>query len=156
MEMVDFVIDHDHIEDPEHLFRCIFYGQNLYIYMNDQLCLSSQAFADRELEPSVDRACLYDHDPCRTQKNNNDGVVMLIALEVRQISVSGRSSDNHITVQYKIDVIPKPTKDNVAHSVISPRPEYQTKSVFRRVRESLSLLASNRGWVLPPADCRKS
>jgi hypothetical protein len=153
----------DRVGDDETLFRCVFFGKKHYrIEPNGVLRISSQAFADRNREPSVDRALLCSNDPTWTQKssggNENDGVVSLVADEVREIPVSSANPDaasgEPKAVEYNIDVVPAPLQGNHAHAVVRPTPTYRTKSVFRRVCEKLAYLASQRGWVLPPIDLR--
>jgi hypothetical protein len=149
----------DYVKDEETLFRCVFFGRAYYtVCPEGVLRLSSQAFADRNREPSVDRAGLCDHNPSWTQKDEKNGVAKLLTLEVRQIPVSGQNpSPLHggaTQIQYHIDVVPDPLQDNIAHAVVRAIPPYQTKSVFRRVCERLVLIASRHGWVIPPADLR--
>jgi hypothetical protein len=149
----------DRVKDEEMLFRCVFFGRNLYKVQPDGVVrLSSQAFADQNTEPSVDRAVLCNNDPSWTQKDEQDGVVSLITIDVRRVSVSGQNPkparDEPIEIQYNIDVVPDPFQDNEAHAVVRPTPPYQTKSVFRRVREALARIAEGYGWVIPPADLR--
>jgi hypothetical protein len=146
------------IDDSEILFRCVFYGRNLYkTEDNGTLRLSSTAFADKKQEPSVDRSSLCKEDPHWTQVDEKDGVVSIVTRDVRSIIKSGKNpdkNDDERTIIYSLDVVPKPTEDNEAHAVVQPSPEYQTKNVFKKVRESLARIASERGWVLPPHDLR--
>jgi hypothetical protein len=70
-----------------------------------------------------------------------------------------------LIAQYKIDVIADPISgqvdqpDNLAHAEIRPMPEYQSKSVFRKLQERLAILATQRieqqDWEIPPADLRQ-
>ena len=148
----------DRVKDEETLFRRVLSGKNLYTVQSGKLRLSSQAFADRKREPSVVRAALCNNDPSWAQQDDHDGVVSLVAIDVRQISVSGLHKEKAPTVQkeiqYNIDVVPRPLEANQAHAVICPTPPYRTNSVFRRVREALVLLASRRNWTIPPVDMR--
>jgi hypothetical protein len=68
----------DIVTDDEIIYRCVFYDRGLYRIVDQRLQLSSQAFADRNQMPSVDRATLRGNDPTQTQKNPEDGVVSLL------------------------------------------------------------------------------
>lgn len=147
----------DVVADDEILYRCVFHGLgNCYRIGAFGLELTSQAFTDRSLAPSVDRAKLCGTDPKHTQKNPHDGVVSLIAGEVRMINVSQNDSKGNPLFEYKIDVFPRPTEDNPSHAQIEPSPEYQSKNYFRKVTQRLALLATERikkqGWEIKPSD----
>jgi hypothetical protein len=61
------------------------------------------------MAPSVDRACLCNYQPGWTQKNERDGVVSLITVEVRMIdTVNQKDAKGNLTFTYKIDVYPRP------------------------------------------------
>ena len=143
------------IGDEEILYRCIFYGKNLYSFKEGKLVISSQAFADRGQKPSVDRASLCNQEPSSTQKTVQDGVISLTCIEVRMIDLAQKDSKGKEKFKYKIDVKSRPLPDNIAHAQIEPTPEYQTKSVFRKLRERLARIAEEREWVIPPQDLRK-
>jgi hypothetical protein len=155
----------DSVSDNEIIYRCVFHGRNLYRTKNGQLQISSQAFADRNQMPSVDRALLRNHQPSQTQKSSDDGVLSLVVLDVRQIdTVRQLDAKGNLVQQHKIDVVPDPTigkvgeADNPAHAEIRPTPAYQTKSVFKKLQESLAKLATERieqkGWEILPSDLR--
>jgi hypothetical protein len=156
----------DIVTDDEIIYRCVFYDRGLYRIVDQRLQLSSQAFADRNQMPSVDRATLRGNDPTPTQKNPEDGVVSLLTQAIRQIdSVRQMDAKGKLIAQYKIDVIADPKSgqvdqpDNLAHAEIRPTPEYQSKSVFRKLQERLALLATQRieqqDWEIPPSDLRQ-
>jgi SepF-like predicted cell division protein (DUF552 family) len=116
--------------------------------------LSSQAFSDRRLQPSVDRAHLCNSDPYFTQKAPNDGVVSVVAAEVREIKdiiqndASGKPILTHV-----IDVIPQAIiPDNPSHAIIDASPAYSNQRVFRRLLERLREIAERRGWMIEPKD----
>jgi len=75
----------DFVGDEEVLYRCVFYGRNLYQIQENTATISSQAFADRGMCPSVDRADLCDNNPYYSQKDEKDAVVSLITKDVRLI-----------------------------------------------------------------------
>lgn len=147
----------DVVTDDELLYRCIFCGLDKYYRIGEfGLELSSQAFTDRNQAPSVDRAKLRDYDPQCTQKNPDDGVVSLIAGEVRMINVSQNDPKGKPVFDYKIDVYPRPTDDNPSHAQIEPSPNYTNKGTFRKVAEKLARLATERikkeDWEIKPQD----
>ncbi|WP_392532507.1 hypothetical protein [Nostoc sp. C117] len=147
----------DVVTDDELLYRCIFCGSGHYYHIRESgLELSSQAFTDRNHAPSVDRAKLCGYDPQCTQKNPDDGVVSLIAGEVRMINVSQNDQKGNPLFNYKIDVCPRPTDDNPSHAQIEPSPDYTNKGTFRKVAEKLARLATQRikkeDWEIKPQD----
>lgn len=149
----------DVVTDDEILYRCVFRGLDKYYRIGESgLELSSQAFTDRNQAPSVDRAKLCGWKPKHTQKNPDDGVVSLIAGEVRMINVSQNDQKGNTLFDYKIDVCPRPTNDNPSHAQIEPSPDYASKGTFRKVSEKLARLATERinkqGWEIEPYELR--
>lgn len=147
----------DVIADDEILYRCVFNGLDNYYRVGEfGLELTSQAFTDRSLAPSVDRAKLCNNNPKHTQKNPNDGVVSLITGEVRMINISQNDPKGNPLFDYKIDVCPRPTQDNPSHAQIEPSPKYKNQKYFRKVTNRLALLATERikkqGWEIKPSD----
>lgn len=106
------------------------------------------AFYDNKNEPSVDRACIHNNDPSKTQGTVEDGVIKLLAGDVRNMEI-----DNH-----KIDIIPDPTDENLAHSriIMIPNvnkvPSDMQKGLRQKFRENLALIANQLGWVIEPAE----
>ncbi|MEA5616340.1 hypothetical protein VB711_00590 [Cronbergia sp. UHCC 0137] len=150
----------DVVTNDELLYRCVFGGLNKYYrFEESELKLSSQAFTDRNQAPSVDRAKLCGFNPKYTQKNPNDGIISLIAGEVRAIDsiVQSDAKGNQLFV-YKIDVCSRPTDENLAHAQIEPSPDYTNKNTFRKVAEKLARLATERvkkqGWEIEPCELR--
>jgi hypothetical protein len=150
----------DIVTDDELLYRCIFCGLNKYYSIEQSgLKLSSQAFTDRNQAPSVDRVKLCGNDPKYTQKNSDDGIVSLVAGQVRAIdSIVQKDSKGNPLFVYKIDVHPRPTANNPAHAQIEPSPDYASKGTFRKVAEKLAWLATervkNQGWEIEPCELR--
>lgn len=151
----------DTVVDDELLYRCVFFGRNCYQIDGKTVHISSQAFADTNQAPSVDRAKLCAFEPIRTQKDVKDGVISLVTIEVRMIdTVVTRNDKGKIICTYKIDVYPAPIvdepnlQDNPAHAEIRPTPEYQSKSVFRKLLERLAFLANQREWEILPYELR--
>ena len=145
------------VTDDELLYRSIPYTKlKDYIQQtNDGIAISSQAFSDRGLKPSVDRAILNENDPSKTQINLRDGVVSLLTSKIRKIDeVKKQSQDGEDLIVYKIDVVHRPTETNFAHAQIEPSPEYETKNIFKKLTRSLAFLATQRireyGWEIAP------
>ncbi|MFN6569928.1 hypothetical protein [Dendronalium sp. ChiSLP03b] len=143
----------DVVTDDELLYRCVFRGLDKYYRIGEfGLELSSQAFTDRNQAPSVDRAKLCGYDPKCTQKNPDDGVGSLITAEVRMINISQNDQKGNPLFDYKIDVCPRPTDENLAHAQIEPSPDYSNKTTFKKVAEKLARLATERikqqGWEI--------
>lgn len=124
----------DFIEDDEELYRRYSYDSETKGKIN------SKAFFDRDRQPSVDRAKLRDFQPALSKWCDTDGVVSLIAGEVRGILI-----ENHT-----IDVIYAPILEdpkNLAHSLITIKPKgnvskSKQKEAFSTLRRSLVLLST--------------
>jgi hypothetical protein len=149
----------DSVADNELLYRCVFYktsdGTKTYKVEGDKAYVSIYAFRDAASAPSVDRALLCRQNPTYTQKNTEDGVVVLICQDVRLIdSVVQKDSKGKEEFTYKIDVLPRRLPDNDAHAQIEPTPTYRSKSVFRKLLERLAFLANQREWEILPWDLR--
>jgi hypothetical protein len=146
----------DFVGDEEVLYRCVFYGRNLYQIQENTAKISSQAFADRNMRPSVDRADLCENNPCHSQKDEKDAIVSLLTKDVRLIdSVIQNNPKGEPEFTYKIDVLPRPFEDNQAHAQIEPSPEYRNKTPFRKLLERLARLADERGWEIEPYELRQ-
>lgn len=150
----------DRVGDAEVLYRRVPTGQNYYRLVGGVLRVSSQAFADRHRAPSVDRAVLCGHDPHWAQESADDGVVSVVASDVRAIDLPQRDLKGNVEFRYGIDVHPDPIaasaerRANPAHAEIRPSPEYRTDSVFKRLLEALARLAGDRPWDVRPVDHR--
>jgi hypothetical protein len=165
MEMVGslriFPVVEDFVANDEILYRCVFcenpYGNKHYKLEDNRVLVSSQAFADRTLSPSIDRASLCGNNPRYTQKNPDDGVVSLICRDVRLIdSVRQNDSRGREEFTYKIDVLYRPLDDNKAHAQIEPTPAYRNRNVFRKLLERLAVLANQREWEILPLEFRQT
>jgi len=120
-----------------------------------KITFSKSAFADRGLKPSVDRASLHGNDSTKTQLVATDGVIGLIARNVRAINdLSSGDSKGNVTALYKIDVIHRPKPDNKAHASVEPSPEYSSDKVFKRLQQQLVRLAdeyfATHEWEIKP------
>ena len=146
----------DKIQDEDKLYRRVPADRNLYHYENGKVFFHSPAFGDRSKEPSLDRAKLRNNDPSLSRQKNSDGIVSVIAKEVRSEPVTVVHGGKEQTI-YNIHVIADPIHEplaerNLAHAVIVPSPEYKSNKAFEKVLLRLSILASSAGWTLPPEE----
>lgn len=149
----------DYVSDEEELYRSVRKDINADEYRYDEntgeLVITSQAFRDSQREPSVDRAKLRDFDPNKSRIGEGDGVVSLIAKDVRQIGdVKSKNTDDEI--EHAVDIKPDPTSDNEAHALITVQPEFfgsdekKKGKSFKLLRKALARLATENGWTLEP------
>ncbi len=131
----------DHVEDDEALYRSV--NPVLWKQRDDGgFYLSSQAFADRNYRPSVDRAKLCGHDPSYTQFRPSDYICGLVAEDVRAISTVVKHDRKGVPqVRHNIDVEPVPLSNNAAHAEIYAVPEISGGRLFARLLERLAYLA---------------
>lgn len=145
----------DFVSGEEKLYRRVPADAQFYRIEKDMVQVSSTVFNDRNQQVSVDRAKLCNNDPKYTQKNPTDGVLALITKNVRAIdSVSSAipAGGNPSKIVYVFDVKHDPIKsdpdspDNLAHAVIISTPDYANNSAFKKLKERLALLVSNKPW----------
>ncbi len=145
----------DFVHNDEILYRRISAGRKLYkIRDNRTIEISSEAFSDRELRVSVDRAKLCNNNPRYTLGNSPGGVVGLVARDVRNIdSLARNDRKGNIIQQFKIDVEPVPLSDNSAHAEIFAIPNFEDgdrKGAFHRLCRRLVRLAEEGQWLILP------
>lgn len=140
------------IEDDEHLYRRVPDDPKLYKGSTggDLVHLSASAFNDRCKRPSVDRATLRGSDPLRSCLDDSDGVVSLIAAEVRKVKVDQLDAKQKPVRTHDIDVLHRPEPHNYAHAQVEPAPSIETNTTFHRLKERLARLAEARGWTVVP------
>ena len=146
----------DRVENDEILYRCV-PPSGVHQVIAGKLELSSTAFNDPTNQPSVDRAGLCGNNPSHTKKSPHDGVVKLVACEVRRIELA-RSEPNAKPANYRVDVMPDPVlpgndrglPSNLAHALIVADPTINSGSRFKKLKEALARLASNGGWLIEP------
>jgi len=139
------------VANDETLYRRVQFGRDHYTVEQGVVRISSQAFSDSEFKPSVDRAILRDNNPRNAMKAATDGILTLVASDVRSIPLQRFNPD----VEYLVDVLPDAIEndpelpDNPAHAKICTTPPCE-KNVFRRLKEALAQLASGKWSVKPP------
>src|SRR5579872_6191853 len=132
----------DHVADEELLYRRVRLLPGLFVEADGKVRPSSQAFNDRYRRPSVDRANLRGGDPTKSQIEESDSIVSLVAQDIRDIkTVEQRNEKGEVIHRYMIDVEPKPEPDNPAHAEIFAVPEFSSEGAFRRLKERLAQLA---------------
>lgn len=146
--------------DDEELYRSVRSGLDAeeYIYHKGKLRIRSNAFRDIGKKPSVDRAKLKDFNPFCSRLSDTDGIVSLIAGDIRIIKeVETKTEDRDAT--HVVDVIydpnPESEPENYAHSQIVVDPEFfgtssKKKKTFYKLQRALARLATKRGWTLVP------
>lgn len=106
------------------------------------------------MQPSVDRSALCNSDPSHTKKSDTDGVVSVIADEVRAIKeVTQNDANGNVITTHAVDVIPDAIiPENPAHALIVASPAYANQRVFKKLLERLRQLAERHGWAIEPTD----
>lgn len=143
------------VDNEEALYRSVRPNSDEYHYDSGKLQITYRAFQDKNLRPSVDRAKLRLFNPESSKLGTSDGIVTLIAQEVRNIGeVTTRVSDVE-NKKHAVDVIHRPENDNPSHSQIEVAPHFFGSSnkqdkAFKLLRISLARLATERGWTLEP------
>jgi hypothetical protein len=117
------------------------------VFRGGKLTLTSQAFNDTGLKPSVDRAKMRSAE--ESKRGPTDGICSLIADEVRGITTVLHQQSK---MPYEVDVKWRPIlPENPAHAQIEVEPEFENKTRFNKLKDALCRLASERGWVIEPA-----
>lgn len=127
-----------------------------YARDQDGVRISSQAFSDRSMRPSVDREAICG-SPTVTQNEPDNGVLRLIAREVRAISAATNDAKGKPVLTHLVDVHPDPlpatgnTAANPAHAEVRAAPVIESNATFRRILERLARLST---WEIVPKDVR--
>ncbi|KVR15065.1 hypothetical protein WK13_11805 [Burkholderia ubonensis] len=147
----------DSIDNAEHLYRRVPNLPTMFRVENNKLRLSSSVFNDPEStngqkQPSVDRAKLRNFDPAQSKTAPTQGIVGLIAGDVRLIQNVSKS-DNAGNVQYvhDVDVVPDPLPHNNSHALVTVSPQFESRRPFDRLKDSLARLAEKQGWLVEPS-----
>lgn len=149
------MISDDFVDDDEILYRRIPAGRRLYKYKIDgTIEISSEAFSDRELRISVDRAKLCGNNPRYTLGDIAGGVIALVAQDIRGVDDLTRNDSKGNPIQrFKIDVEPVPLPNNTAHAEIFAFPAFadvDKKGAFHRLCRRLVRLAEAQQWAIMP------
>ena len=153
--------ENDHVEDDEELYRNVSSDpkRNHYSYETGSLIIEPEAFWDTSSSkhPSVDRANLLDNDPHRALLNDTNGIVSLMAGDVRTRTVEDVNKVRD-SVPHAVNVIFCPTCERPAHAEIIIVPEHfvsrnKQRKAFRFLQKALARLANEfiaeHGWTLP-------
>jgi hypothetical protein len=113
---------------------------------SETIRLSSQAFDDVHLEPSVFRKSLCDNAPWSNppRLNPTDMIGELTASQIRGIEETKGIEGNALFQSYIADVFPDQSNgQHIAHYVVRTKPMLgkSDKKVFRRLRHSLAAKA---------------
>src|SRR5947209_5649676 len=95
------------VDDVETLYRRIRHVEGLYVVQADGIVrVSSAAFSDPLFRPSVDRAELLHSDPKKAQRDPSDGVVSIVARDVRSIDsvVQNDKAGKKIVQKFDVDI----------------------------------------------------
>ena len=118
--------------------------------------LSHSVFNDPDMQPSVDRATLRLGVAAESRKSPGDGVVELVAVEVRSIkALVSRDPKGKPTLAHDIDVIHAPEAENYSHALVRTAPQVASGGTFKRLKEALCLIAETNGWAFPPQSVRR-
>ena len=141
------------IDGEELLYRCI--GAGDVTWDGDGWRLSSQAFNDREMKPSVDRQCLRP-DPNDTKREPTDGVGQLLTADIHanvKLLKNPNAKPPEAHEHYAVHVMPRPIEQppNPAHAQIEAAPEIASGSHFKKLKDALCRLTERRAWVVMPS-----
>lgn len=144
------------INDSEELIRRIPSDSPHYAQPTQGCKLTSTAFNDPNRQPSVDRRGMKASlDACKLAPT--DGLVCLIAEEVRRLELLEYDNGKPTGSKHTIDVLHRPVEagnpqglaENSAHSQIETTPAI-SGSRFNKLKEALARLAEKRGWLVEP------
>ena len=147
----------DSVQDNEVLYRSVRGNLEAQEYSIDSgtLIILPAAFRDRNRKPSVDRGKLKEFNPSLSKLSETDGIVSIIACEVRAIGKVTTKYQKDDVVVHAVDVIPDPTPENPAHAQIIVYPEFfgsknKQRNAFKLLQIALATLATKKGWTLEP------
>lgn len=161
----------DVVEPEEVLYRRIPFGMKEmtpYTRLPDgTIRITSQAFAERNSRLSVDRAKLCGTDPYYTLGDPDNGVISLVAKDIRGLTIEHIDPNTGSKRIFNVDVSPDPIlpgnpegrPPNPAHAWIHTSPERDPgKTVYRKLCQKLASIATARlavvGWEIAPKDLR--
>jgi hypothetical protein len=138
----------DFVADDEQIYRRVPI-RFVQVLPDGMLRATSQAFADRAFEISVDRARLCSNGPRDTQRDPSDGVLGLVVGVVRA-PLEQRDAKGGVVATCNIDVLPAPLLENAAHALIVIMPPCPPDRLFRKLCARLALLAEQHPWEIAP------
>ncbi len=143
----------DFVSDDEILYRRISINRKHYKFKSDgTIEISSEAFSDRELRVSVDRAKLCDNNPRHTLGNEPGIVVSLLTSDARNVKNLTRNDPSGNPIKsFKIDVEPVPLPENSAHAEIYADPQFaetDKRGAFHRLCRRLVRLVEDKQSVV--------
>ncbi|HYT03134.1 MAG TPA: hypothetical protein VEL70_09490 [Candidatus Acidoferrum sp.] len=143
----------DFVRNDEILYRRILASRKLYKIKTDgTIEISSEAFSDRQLRVSVDRAKLCDNNPRQTLGNEPGVVVGLLTSDVRNVDDLTRNDrKGNPLFQFKIDVEPVPLSGNSAHAEIYAIPAFadaDRRGAFHRLCRRLVRIVEAKQSIL--------
>jgi hypothetical protein len=117
--------------------------------------VGASAFNSPDRRPSVNRARFLP-DPRDTQMDPSDGVLSLLAIEIREIG--SVALEPPAVGHFKVLVEPRPIyannregePENLSHAQIETDPPMDSPSRFRKLKEALARLANRRPWLIEP------
>ena len=109
-----------------------------------RIVLSSTAFNDAGMKPSVDRAAMRSAEEAK--RSPDDGICGLLTGEVRSINAVTHQASNQ---PYRVDVVERPLQDNAAHAQVEVDPLFENPSRFKRLKECLCRIAENQLLIVP-------
>ena len=143
----------DFVHNDEILYRRISARRKLYKIKNDgTIEISSEAFSDRQLRVSVDRAKLCNNNPRYTLGIEPGVVVGLLANDVRNLDGLTRNDQKgNPLIQFRIDVEPIPLLENPAYAEIFALPAFENadrRGAFHRLCRRLVRLAEEKQSIV--------
>lgn len=151
--------DAEGLDGIEVVFRSIRVDDVVLLLDTSEWQLSSSAFNDRKMKPSVDRAAI-EPDPYIARQSDDDGVVSLQTRDVQtkvDLVINPNDKPPKVKQFYAVSIFARPIppndpegrKENPAHAQIETAPDFANPSHFKKLREKLCRLA--RMVILPPA-----
>lgn len=141
----------DPIHEDERFFRRIL-PKDVKSKPDGRKRLSSSAFSDRDLEPSVDREKLTEPlggaEFTRQEKQN--GVVFVTAADVRGIDITHQPKGEPVG-DYVADLERRRLPENPAHYVVLLQPATNKRGVFKKLIERLARKGEKQ-WVIKPGE----
>lgn len=140
------------LTDDEWVFRRV--PRESASFRDGRYQIHSEAFNDRWMKPSVDRAIL--RTAVGAQRSPTDGICKLGVMGVRTITTVIHHASQ---TPYVVDVLPRPIRagnpdnepENPAHAQVEVDPNFENASRFKKLKDALSRLAAVNGWVIEPS-----